>query len=429
MNQDSKWMFQYQAIQDYFSLHQSFNVPKDTIFNGKNLFNWVTNQQQLYRKGMLSDERIELLQKISFPLGNKKPVQPVQKRPLVKKGSKWDERFQLLKKYLDEDPTRKPAVTIVYQGVNLGKWIDNQRHLFKHGKLHNERIDKLTSIGFEFTPNTDQWEKGFRLLLDYKKMFGDTAVPKDLVIDGFSLGSWANYQRSYSGDFKKGTLTHERNKRLKEIGFVFNIHEYNWQYHFSLLRNFYQDHGHVNVHYLYEVNGVKLGSWVRTQINQRHHLSTEQRDSLSSLGVTFDVKDIYSWEESFEALQQFYQKHSHSNVPPDYECNGIKLGSWVNNQRHLYRHKLLDRMKIQLLDSVQFVSDVYEYRWQVFYEHFLSYIREHGHLIPPTSYEKDGVKLGRWVERQRRDYREGRLNPSKIQLLEEAGFVFVSMNR
>jgi hypothetical protein len=94
-----------------------------------------------------------------------------------------------------------------------------QRTLRRNGKLAQNRIDLLDSIGFVWEPgkaSIERWEKNFEKLKQYKQKFGDCNVPwnyKDI-----KLATWMGYLRS-----SKQIMSEDRIKRLDELGFCWKL--------------------------------------------------------------------------------------------------------------------------------------------------------------------------------------------------------------
>ena len=115
---------------------------------------WVTNQRQHYRllkegtSSRISDDRIQKLESIGFQWYPRLDRDTVQ----------WDARFQELKKYKEKHGN----CNVPKKHGSLGGWVDNQRRayrLLKEGKaarMSDEHIQKLESIGFQWSCNQRQ---------------------------------------------------------------------------------------------------------------------------------------------------------------------------------------------------------------------------------------------------------------------------------
>lgn len=122
-----------------------------------------------------------------------------------------------------------------------------------------------------------------------------------------------------------------------------------------------------------------------------------------------------TWEESYELLLEYKQKHGHTNVPQSEK----PLGVWVNSQR-IEHAKFLRRIeddsgnctklpktsmnsqRKRLLDDVDFVWDAVGHTWNTRYEELRDFRREHGHCVVPRSFGR----LGAWVEKMRIEYKK-----------------------
>ena len=175
------------------------NVPRSQGVLG----NWAQDQRQFYKKGKLSQERITQLESIGFNWGTRKK----------NKDKPWEERFNELVVFKEKNGNCNVPRS---QGV-LGNWVHDQRQFYKNGKLSQERITQLESIGFNWgtrKKNEDkQWSARLNELVVYNEKNGNCNVPSKQG----KLGNWVHQQRQL---YKKGNLSQERTAQLEGIGFV-----------------------------------------------------------------------------------------------------------------------------------------------------------------------------------------------------------------
>ena len=90
-----------------------------------------------------------------------------------------------------------------------------------------------------------------------------------------------------------------------------------------------------------------------------------------------------------------------------------------------------------LFEMLMYVSDRLKMTWEDYYKLAESYYKHHGHLNIPSSfktingyeYDEEGIKLGKWISRQRQAYKgKGKLTEEQKKLLEKIGMVFVDVN-
>jgi hypothetical protein len=194
-----------------------------------------------------------------------------------------------------------------------------------------------------------------KALTKFKQREGHLIVPKHYVEDGKQLGRWIYTQRTQK---RKGALCHEEERRLNEIGFIWNVNE-KWETMVAALTQFKQREGHCDVtrkHVEHLEGGVKikLGDWLVSQRYQRRcgTLNTKREQRLESLGVKWHNQRQEIAEEHFDRyfglLLVFKEREGHVRVPLKHqESANDYLGVWLGKQRHRHRNGRLelDRQK------------------------------------------------------------------------------------
>jgi Fic family protein len=162
------------------------------------LAHWVRNQRNRYRLGKVTANRVQKLERIGFNWGGTQ----------VKS---WEERLQELLEYQatyghlnvsQVDPDEKNRA--------LGKWLNDQRHYRKQGRLSPEREVRLNEIGIAWSVLDARWEENLSALKEFYAEHGHFRV--SLRGERRSLGFWVS-------NIRKQRPTPERLKRLKVIGF------------------------------------------------------------------------------------------------------------------------------------------------------------------------------------------------------------------
>ena len=126
-----------------------------------------------------------------------------------KHDEQWNARFKELLRY----KSKHGDCNVSTKQGQLGKWVNHQRSSYKDGKLSQDRIDRLSSIGFKWVlVEKVPWEIRFKELVEYKANHGDCNVPQSQG----KLGKWVDRQRS---NHKDGTLPQDRINRLNGMGF------------------------------------------------------------------------------------------------------------------------------------------------------------------------------------------------------------------
>jgi len=155
----------------------------------------------------------------------------------------------------------------------------------RKSKLTPERQRRLDEIGFVWDILLESWEEGFSYLLRFKEIEGHCRVPKTFKLEGFNLGGWVERQKTSKS---KSKLTPERQRRLDEIGFVWEYRIETWEKGLNNLLRFKEIEGHCRVPKTFKLEGFALGSWVHRQRRFVHSLSTERKQRLTDIGFIWD---------------------------------------------------------------------------------------------------------------------------------------------
>ena len=282
---------------------------------------------------------------------------------------------------------------------------------------------------------TDYWYSMYRELREFFQRHGHAHVPIQYE-ENFTLGRWVETQRHQYRRRKRGeqsTLTPEREERLEKLGMVWNIRDYVWEENYEQLLEYYYTHGHVNVPARYPGG---LGRWIYKQRKDYHarqrgeqtQLTTDRMVRLSALGMIWSIPEA-TWDESYQQLVDFKEKHGHANVPTDPQD---PLAVWVHIQRREYKHfqggdySRMTQERVDRLNELNFQWDYQEAVWHEKYKELCQYRQEYGHCIVP----KSNPSLGRWVGQQREQYKKFReaktasISPERIEMLEKIDFVW-----
>ncbi len=145
---------------------------------------------------------------------------------------------------------------------------------------------------------------------------------------------------------------------------------------------------------------------------------------MDGLGFAWKHRDRGRWEDRYQELVEFRDKHGHCNVPFEYE-EVPKLGAFVNNSRTQKSSGKLSQERIQLLELIGFQwtlrEDALEKSWEIRYSQIAEFKAIHGHCKVPTSWPED-PSLGRWVSHQRHLKKSRKLDPKREQMLNAIGF-------
>jgi len=148
------WNVMYEGLVEFKKEYKTLSVPFEYFVSGKRLCRWCDHQKILYEEGKLTDEQIEKLLKINFPLVKR------NRRP----NFIFDEMYALALEYYK---TNGNLLVKQNDGV-LGQWIAQLRVLYNKGGLNREKIIKLNEIGMVWIAGRDSksYTRSRKLLID-----------------------------------------------------------------------------------------------------------------------------------------------------------------------------------------------------------------------------------------------------------------------
>jgi len=204
-----KWAEMYQRLSQYRIEHGDANVPYHWKENAR-LANWVSAQREGRRKGILSEERIRLLDKLGFAWKSREV-------------GTWEDRlaevaaFKAMHGHCD--------IPVSYPNdPKLGRFVNSMRTKKNRGTLSADRVEKLDAVGFHWgrqsSEETDginlEWRRRFNELIAYKQAHGDCDVPAKWQ-ENRPLANWISNQRQQE---KRGSLHPARRQLLTDNGFI-----------------------------------------------------------------------------------------------------------------------------------------------------------------------------------------------------------------
>ncbi|MDA8646811.1 Helicase associated domain protein [Porticoccaceae bacterium] len=239
--------------------------------SGFKLGQWIQSKRN--RQNDLSLEQIQDLDTLGFFWGNVDDA-------------KWEEGFNALETYKKEfGDCWVNSLYTTPSGYSLGTWVQSKRT--SKSNLAAEYINRLDALGFIWDPRADKWEKGFQELILYKTTFADLLVAGLYNSpSGFGLGKWVNRQRTH-----KERLSQEQVKRLEDLGFVWDVLQYQWDKGFQELVIYKREFGDCLVVRSYiSLSGFKLAAWVSKQRSTKENMPSDRIKRLDDLGFVWKVK-------------------------------------------------------------------------------------------------------------------------------------------
>ena len=343
------WDMYYASAKQYYKENGNLEVPARYITEeGYALGSWLNNQKAIRKGtivGKLTEDQIQKLDSIGMIWDSLDYF--------------WEQNFKLAKEYyLTYGNLDIPTNYKSTDGKHLGNWILRQRQLYKSNSLTDEQIKKLDSIGMDWMDRVDRvWENGFIEAKNYSEEYGNLSVPKNYRSKtDFPLGIWIQRQRSL---YKNNKISENRIKRLTDIGMNWNPD--NWESRFNLVRQYYEEHGNINISQKEVIQGIWLGKWIVSQKKamQEGKLTHEQIEMLKTLPMEEVGRKDNRWWSMYEEAKKYYLNFGNLNIPMDYlTSNGKKLSDWIIRQRRNYKLGKMPLEHKKKLDEIGFIWDL-----------------------------------------------------------------------
>ncbi len=436
------WEIHYKEVEEYFNKKGNSNIPaRYKAIDGFGIGTWCVAQRVHFNKGLLSDQEIKKLQKLNFDFDPDKTL--------------FETDFQELLKFKE----KYGHVDVPTMGNRLGMRVNRYRTYYRQEKLSREKIELLTSIGFQFIlKEIISWDDRFEELKEYYETYKTKQVMSSI---NSALYSWEKRHRT---DNIKGKLNEEKINKLNSIDFNWEIksirnkkenwedkepsNEEKWHEMFQILVNYKIVHGSLVLSSNQEFD--KLRRWCLTQKirNNKKKLLKERFIKLDDLGFTWIEirgrkktkepikKTNYNdqWEIMYNCLLDFYNENKHLKIPITSENK--KLVVWIRTQRYYYKNKRLSSERIIKLNSIDFEWEIKSIRnkkenlvdikysnedkWNEMFENLASYYHKNKTFILPED-EEFGI-LKRWCLTQRTKYNKNILLQERIKKLDDLGF-------
>ena len=257
-----RWEKRFEQLVLYKQKHKTVDVP----FRIPKLGGWVKWQRTQYKHRRLSKERIARLESVGFAWRLRKETSRCT----------WTEMCDRLLIYRKQNNTVNVPISV----PKLGNWVQVQRKKHKDGKLSREQVSRLESMGFQWElrePHEKKWDNMYGRLVDYKKKFENTRVPKSYKKDP-QLGDWVKTQRYLCKEKCRVDL-------LNKIGFEWQPLNDTWMRMYNHLVSYKKKFRNTRVPKNFKED-PQLGHWVKTQ---RGHCKEKHRvDLLNKIGFEWD---------------------------------------------------------------------------------------------------------------------------------------------
>ncbi|WP_327188340.1 DEAD/DEAH box helicase [Streptomyces xinghaiensis] len=244
----------------------------------------------------------------------------------------------------------------------LGRWVHQQRRVYRAGELDPHRKTLLDEAGMVWEPGDEAWENKLAALRSFHRAHGHLAPRRDAVwgdADGelVPVGEHMANLRRQGGLGRNPQRAAARAAQLARIDPDWNRPwPLDWQRHYAVLRDLAADEPHGRLPDIQpgvQFEGDDLGKWLERQRRNWVELSEEQQQRLARLGVTPAERraaapaakgggQTSAFQRGLAALTQWIQREGVRKAVPrshvervviDGQEHQHKLGVWLTNTK------------------------------------------------------------------------------------------------
>ncbi|WP_436952156.1 Helicase associated domain protein, partial [Streptomyces sp. SudanB182_2057] len=260
----------------------------------------------------------------------------------------------------------------------LGRWVHQQRRVYRAGELDPHRKTLLDEAGMVWEPGDEAWEQKLAVLRSYHRAHGHLAPRRDAVwgdadSELVPVGEHMANLRRKDGLGKNPQRAAARAAQLAQIDPDWNCPwPLDWQRHYKVLADLAADEPHGRLPDIapgVQFQGDDLGKWLQRQRRSWAELTEEQQQRLTTLGVTPAERPASAptakgggktsaFQRGVTALAQWIQREGIQKAVPrgHVECVVIdgqehhhKLGVWLSNTK-TRRDKLTEEQRAALAE-------------------------------------------------------------------------------
>jgi len=237
---------------------------------------------------------------------------------------------------------------------------------------------KLKHIYLE--PKYDEWDIYYNLLKDFQLLNSHTNVPKNYIIDNYTLGRWVRVQR-----YNNKNISKEKIDKLNELNFIWYIQENSWEHKFNELVNYKKKYGNLiitNNYIINNGNSLAQWTWIQRKKYKNGKLNNKEIEMLNSIGFEWEVDIGYKRryeKRHFVRLEKYRMFISSSLISTNKieltyneEINAIRIKSIGENEkglivkdRRIQVGKFYKRFNINSKGEFEAVWDDNEQAWTI----------------------------------------------------------------
>lgn len=416
---EERWDQMFNLVKQYYKETGEWPNRK-VVFKKEKIGVWLRAQKDNFNSGKLSLFRIKKMNDVDSTL----------LIPLYE--TKWLNYYNLVKA-IKLSENRWPKYGKSELETNLAKWIYKQRSKYGKGELSNEKIKKLESIGFKWhaynSMNDDYENYKFNLLIKFININGREPNHRETFKD-VPIGQFLYHKRM---KFQQGELDDSWIKKFNIANIsLIKKRDFNHKKLIDLFKKYKKEYGKLPIERNIVYQGVALGIKINAirQNYKKGTLKKEYIDDYIELGVLddFTLSGKSRIDYKIDLLKTYYSLYNTLPTNCNRKFRGIDLYEFCCRLRGDYKNGKLSKEKIETLTNLSpsffdTINEKQEKRWNEMYRTFSEFYQMNNRL--PTKYTDFNYKKNKtWLSRQKKLFKEKKLQKDRQEKLEAIGVVF-----
>jgi hypothetical protein len=231
--QETAFLSHFRLLSNWLKVHNNKYPSKMGGPEERFLYTWVRTMRFYRKKGLLSIEKIEMLDSIGFIW-----------EPEILEQEVFSKRVYELIEWLkihDKYPSRYSKNN--FEKI-LGDWVNHLRATYKKGKLPKDKVEKLESIGFIWEVPNDSFSVRFNELSTWLETHNGE-YPSTRIFQDNAEKSLADWIHTIRKERKKGTLSQDKIDKLDSLEFIWRPNANRFQNNFNNLVTWLKTHNHI----------------------------------------------------------------------------------------------------------------------------------------------------------------------------------------
>ena len=286
------WDEQFERVKNFYSKGITF-IPRNDSPSYKDTFeslsSWIKSQRRLNKKGLLSKQKIKMLNSINFiwdPIFENDTYFANELINFVKKNKRF--------------PSRDTGGKRISSEAKIEGWLTSLRQ--RKRKINNDIDEKIIFLvekinNFSWDPKEDEWMNNYEIAKKYWLKNNKKWIFPETPRGGkqHPVQAWCTRIRLTTKQYPK-SLTEKKGELLNDINFIWDTREVKFNEILSLLIQFKKKYGNFKIRGTEEHNSFskKLVNWSnnlgKLKFNYR------ELESLSKIG--FDIKKLKKIESA-----------------------------------------------------------------------------------------------------------------------------------